>query len=128
MLSASKDASGMTPAPHCSGDQKRAFYFTKHGAFHLRQRIHSTVSEFHPESSSESAIVGSGALQAHVLLQCFVVSTLVSMMPANPFIFRNYELPPKDVEAAQQVDVLIVASATWCASASSVLPIILVYA
>ena len=47
-----------------------------------------------------------------MLLQCFVVSTLVSMMPANPFIFRNYELPPKDVEAAQQVGIPLVANAT----------------
>ena len=46
-----------------------------------------------------------------MLLQCFVVSTLVSMMPANPFIFRNYELPPKDVKAAQQVGILHAASA-----------------
>ena len=50
-----------------------------------------------------------------MLLQCFVVSTLVSMMPANPFIFRNYELPPKDLEAAQQVGILLVAGATQCA-------------
>ena len=53
--------------------------------------------------------------ETQVLLQCFVVSTLVSMMPANPFIFRNYELPPKDVEAAQQVGILLVASAAQCA-------------
>ena len=51
-------------------------------------------------------------IKTHVLLQCFVVSTLVSMMPANPFIFRNYELPPKDVEAAQQVGIPLVANAT----------------
>ena len=57
-----------------------------------------------------------------MLLQCFVVSTLVSMMPANPFIFRNYELPPKDLDAALQVGVLIVASATQCTTAWSVLP------
>ena len=50
--------------------------------------------------------------ETHVLLQCFVVSTLVSMMPANPFIFRNYELPPKDVDAAQQVSILTVARAS----------------
>jgi hypothetical protein len=28
-----------------------------------------------------------------VLLQCFVVATLASMTPAEPFIFRNYEYP-----------------------------------
>ena len=55
-------------------------------------------------------------IQAHVLLQCFVVSTLVSMMPANPFIFRNYELPPKDVDAAHQVGVRRVANAIQHAS------------
>ena len=38
-----------------------------------------------------------------VLLQCFVVSTLVSMTPANAFIFRNYELSPGSAERARQV-------------------------
>lgn len=37
------------------------------------------------------------------LLQCFVVSTLVSMTPANPFIFRTYELSPGSTERARQV-------------------------
>ena len=37
------------------------------------------------------------------LPQCFVVSTLVSMTPANAFIFRNYELSPDSAERARQV-------------------------
>ena len=44
-----------------------------------------------------------GFLDQVVLLQCFVVSTLVSMTPANPFIFRNYELSPEGAERARQV-------------------------
>ena len=28
-----------------------------------------------------------------LLMQCFVVSTLASMTPAEPYIFRNYEYP-----------------------------------
>jgi hypothetical protein len=36
-------------------------------------------------------------------LQCFVVSTLVSVTPATPFLFRNYELPAAAHEQAQQV-------------------------
>lgn len=45
----------------------------------------------------------SGILEHCLLLQCFVVSTLVSMTPANPFIFRNYELSPGSTERACQV-------------------------
>ena len=43
------------------------------------------------------------SLSMSVSLQCFVVSTLVSMTPANPFIFRNYELSPTSAERARQV-------------------------
>lgn len=35
--------------------------------------------------------------------QCFVVSTLVSMTPAGPFLFRNYELPEAAEQHAKQV-------------------------
>jgi hypothetical protein len=35
--------------------------------------------------------------------QCFVVSTLVSMTPAAPFLFRNYEFPASAQAQAQQV-------------------------
>ncbi len=39
----------------------------------------------------------------HVCAQCFVVSTLVSMTPAGPFLFRNYELPEAAQAHAKQV-------------------------
>ncbi len=35
--------------------------------------------------------------------QCFVVSTLVSMTPAAPFLFRNYELPASAEAHAREV-------------------------
>lgn len=38
-----------------------------------------------------------------VCTQCFVVSTLVSMTPAGPFLFRNYELPEAAQAHAKQV-------------------------
>lgn len=34
--------------------------------------------------------------------QCFVVATLVSMTPAEPFIFRNYEHPAASQRLAEQ--------------------------
>ncbi len=37
------------------------------------------------------------------VVQCFVVSTLVSMTPAGPFLFRNYELPEAAEAHAKQV-------------------------
>ena len=38
-----------------------------------------------------------------LMLQCFVVSTLVSMTPATPFLFRNYELPASAEAHAREV-------------------------
>ena len=52
-----------------------------------------------------------------VLLQCFVVSTLVSMTPANPFIFRNYELSPEGAEQARQVRPVLNSLQKACSSA-----------
>ena len=58
----------------------------------------------HPQQMETSADSWmSGILKHCLLLQCFVVSTLVSMTPANPFIFRNYELSPGSTERARQV-------------------------
>jgi len=58
----------------------------------------------YPQQMRTSADTQMSSILEHcLLLQCFVVSTLVSMAPANPFIFRNYELSPGSTERARQV-------------------------
>ena len=42
------------------------------------------------------------AIEMCAVRQCFVVATLVSMTPAEPFIFRNYEHPAASQRLAEQ--------------------------
>ena len=50
-----------------------------------------------PEGERENAFIDVGALGGP---KVFVVSTLVSVIPATPFLFRNYQYPPDEADAA----------------------------
>ena len=49
-----------------------------------------------PEGERENAFIDVGALGGP---KVFVVSTLVSVIPATPFLFRNYQYPPDEADA-----------------------------
>ena len=40
---------------------------------------------------------------AETCAQCFVVSSLVSMTPAQPYVFRNYEYPSGSAAVAARI-------------------------
>ena len=50
-----------------------------------------------PRGEKENAFIDVGALGGP---KVFVVSTLVSVLPATPFLFRNYQYPPDEADAA----------------------------
>ena len=50
-----------------------------------------------PAGARENAFIDAGALGGP---KVFVVSTLVSVIPATPFLFRNYQYPPDEADAA----------------------------
>ena len=50
-----------------------------------------------PRGEKENAFIDVGALGGP---KVFVVSTLVSVIPATPFLFRNYQYPPDEADAA----------------------------
>ena len=51
-----------------------------------------------PAGARENAFIDAGALGGP---KVFVVSTLVSVIPATPFLFRNYQYPPDEADAAR---------------------------
>ena len=51
-----------------------------------------------PAGARENAFIDVGALGGP---KVFVVSTLVSVIPATPFLFRNYQYPPDEADAAR---------------------------
>ncbi|CAH9141780.1 unnamed protein product [Cuscuta epithymum] len=65
---------------------------SKHSAEHFERLLREMCADEDGDLLIESAVKGTPKV--------FVVSTLVSVSPAQPFIFRNYQYPPGTPEAS----------------------------
>ncbi|EIE23713.1 hypothetical protein COCSUDRAFT_41874 [Coccomyxa subellipsoidea C-169] len=83
-----------------SGQQSMrvAVYGCKHDAAMFEELLKEYCT-FDPEAMLGAAMIDTACLNTP---KCFVVSTLVSMTPAGPFLFRNYELPEAAEAHAKQ--------------------------
>ncbi|BDA47659.1 probable calcium-independent phospholipase A2-gamma at C-terminar half [Coccomyxa sp. Obi] len=106
-----------------SGQQSMrvAVYGCKHDAAMFEELLKEYCT-FDTENMLGTAMIDTACLNTP---KCFVVSTLVSMTPAGPFLFRNYELPDAAQAHAKQLKTPLASSShhVWQAvRASSAAP------
>ncbi|KAK9820032.1 hypothetical protein WJX72_005289 [[Myrmecia] bisecta] len=76
-----------------------AVYGCKHDAAMFEELL-KQFCRFGEEGCIGDTMIDTACLQVP---KCFVVSTLASMTPAGPFIFRNFEHPPSSAQLARQI-------------------------